>query len=382
MQLLCRLGECGQSRAPELLERMQPLTQLGQRFCGQAVDAPPALRLVGHQPGVAQHLEVLGDGGAAELEPVTEFAGGKWLPGENLEQLPPHRVGQRRENVANAVTRAVGHNRQYMSEKPDMSTMSDTLRRRILLTHRVLAATFLFVQWEQLTGGVHRCRLPFCDVTIGLVHGDSGVLVVDTGTTLVEAAEIDADVRQIAGRPVTHVVLTHKHFDHVLGSSQFAGAEIFCTPEVVEYLLSATDDLRADALSCGADTGQVDRAIAALKPPQHGIYDTVIDLGGRTVTIAHLGRGHTTADLVVVVGAPDDEDGPAVVFTGDLVEESADPFIDADSDLAAWPATLDRLLAVGGPDAIYVPGHGKVVGAEFVRRQRDWLKGRVGRETR
>jgi glyoxylase-like metal-dependent hydrolase (beta-lactamase superfamily II) len=236
--------------------------------------------------------------------------------------------------------------------------------------------------WERLTSSVHRCRLPFCDVTIGLVQGGNGVLVIDTGTTLVEAAAVDADVRRLAGCRVTHVVLTHKHFDHVLGSSRFAGAEIFCAPEVVEYLSSGTDHLRGDALSYGADAGEVDRAIAALKPPQHGIYDTVIDLGGRTVTIAYLGRGHTTADLVVVAPAPDDEDGPVVVFTGDLVEESDDPYIDGDSDLPAWPDTLDRLLAIGGSDAIYVPGHGNVVDAEFVRRQRDWLRGRAGRGPR
>jgi glyoxylase-like metal-dependent hydrolase (beta-lactamase superfamily II) len=100
----------------------------------------------------------------------------------------------------------------------------------------------------------------------------------------------------------------------------------------------------------------------------------VINLGDRSVTVTHLGYGHTSADLVVVVPAANDEHGsPVVVFTGDLVEESADPFIDADSDLTAWPATLDRLLAVGGPDAIYIPGHGRIVDAEFVRRQRDWL---------
>ena len=93
-QLLCCLGEYGQSRTPEPLERMQPLTQLCQRFCGQAVDAPAALRLVGHQPGVTQHLEVLGDGGATELEPIAEFPGGQWLPGEDLKQFPPHRVSQ------------------------------------------------------------------------------------------------------------------------------------------------------------------------------------------------------------------------------------------------------------------------------------------------
>jgi hypothetical protein len=42
--------------------------------------------------------------------------------------LPPHRVSQRREHVADAVASAIGrgHDRQYMSEEPDMSTISDT----------------------------------------------------------------------------------------------------------------------------------------------------------------------------------------------------------------------------------------------------------------
>ncbi len=250
-----------------------------------------------------------------------------------------------------------------------MSIFPDMFRRL------PVAATVLLVHfaWERLAAGVHRCRLPFCDVTIGLVCGRTGALLVDTGTTLVEASAIDADARRIAGRPVTHVVLTHKHFDHVLGSSVFAEAEVYCAPEVVEYLSSATGKVRADALSYGADPIEVDRAIAALRPPRHGSYDAVIDLGDRTVTVAHPGRGHTASDLVVVVPGADDEGGRVVVFTGDLVEESGDPAIDADSDLAAWPATLNRVLAIGGPHAVYVPGHGKVVDAEFVRRQRDWL---------
>ncbi len=226
--------------------------------------------------------------------------------------------------------------------------------------------------WERLTDSVHRCRLPFLDVTVGLVQGSSGTLLIDTGTTLTEAAAVHADVHQLFGHGVTHIVLTHKHFDHVLGSAVFAEAEIYCAPDVVDYLSSGTDQLRDDALRYGADPDEIDRAIAALRPPQHAIDDAVVDLGNRQVTIAYLGGGHTTSDLVVVVAGNSGD--RVVVFTGDLVEESGDPDVDADSDLAAWPATLDRLLAVGGPDAIYVPGHGAVVNAEFVRRQRDWLR--------
>lgn len=249
-----------------------------------------------------------------------------------------------------------------------------------LATRRVVAAaTLLSVHfaWERLTASVHRCRLPFCDVTVGLVRGRTGAMLVDAGTTLTEAAAIDADAQRLAGHPVSHIVLTHKHFDHVLGASRFSGAQIYCAPAVVEYLTSATDQLRDDAVRHGADAAEIDRAIAAVRRPQHGIHDASVDLGDRTVMISFLGRGHTASDLVVV--APGAHDGdPVVVFTGDLVEESADPAIDADSDVAAWPATLDRLLAVGGPQAIYVPGHGNVVDAEFIRRQRDWLARRAG----
>jgi glyoxylase-like metal-dependent hydrolase (beta-lactamase superfamily II) len=225
--------------------------------------------------------------------------------------------------------------------------------------------------WEQLTDSVFRCRLPFLDVTVGVVQGATGVLLVDTGTTLTEAHAVRNDVREITGHRVTHVVLTHKHFDHVLGSSAFADAGIYCAPAVVEYLATATEQLRNDALHYGADADEIDRAISALRPPQHGIDDAIIDLGNRRVTITYLGGGHTASDLVVV--APGVDGGRTVVFAGDLVEESGDPDIDADSDVAAWPDTLDRLLAVGGPDAIYVPGHGAVVDANFVRSQRDWL---------
>jgi glyoxylase-like metal-dependent hydrolase (beta-lactamase superfamily II) len=226
--------------------------------------------------------------------------------------------------------------------------------------------------WEQLTDSVHRCRLPFLDVTVGLVQGRTGALLVDTGTTLTEAVAIDADVHQIAGRGVMHVVLTHKHFDHVLGSGVFTDAEIYCAPRVFEYLTKDAEQLRDDALRYGADADEIDRAIAALRPPQHAIENAVIDLGDRRVTIVHLGRGHTDADLVAVV--PGDDGERLVVFSGDLIEESGDPAIDADSDVAAWPDTLDRLLAAGGSDAAYVPGHGSVVDAEFVRRQQDWLR--------
>ena len=228
--------------------------------------------------------------------------------------------------------------------------------------------------WEPLTWGVWRVRLPFLDVTVGLVAGDTGALLVDAGTTLAEAGAIDADVHALTGQPVRQIVLTHNHFDHVLGSAYFTGAQIHCTPEVAETLATGKADLRSDALRFGADPEEVDRTILNLRPSIHETRGTALHVGRRTVTVLHPGPGHTNHDLIVVVPGP-----RTVAFCGDLVEESGDPAIDAHSDVTAWPATLDVLLAAAGLDALLVPGHGAVVDAHFVRLQQQWLRARAVR---
>lgn len=224
----------------------------------------------------------------------------------------------------------------------------------------------VFCDWEDVSAGVRRCRLPFLDVTVGLVAGSTGVLLIDCGTTPVEARDIAADARDLTGRGVTDIVLTHHHFDHVLGSAGFPDARLYSAAATVP-----TAELREQALQYGVAPDHLDEAISGLRTPQVPVFPFVIDLGERVVTVEHPGRGHTVHDLVVLVPGE-----PAVVFCGDLIEESADPAIDRDSDLAAWPATLDRVLELGGPDARYVPGHGGIVDADFVRRQRDWLRSR------
>lgn len=229
-------------------------------------------------------------------------------------------------------------------------------------------------RWEVLSPGVHRCRLPFLDVTVGLVAGSAGVLLIDCGTTMVEAANIAADVAELTDRDVTHVVMTHHHFDHILGSAGFPAARMFAPPAVAAALTTGVDAVRDHALRYGVEPDEVARAVAQVRAPDEVVTHGLIDLGDRVVSVEHPGRGHTDHDLVVVV--PPTADGPPVVFCGDLVEESADPAIDAGSDVAAWPAALDRVLALGGPRARYVPGHGAVVDATFVRGQREWLTSR------
>ncbi|MGY3201610.1 MBL fold metallo-hydrolase [Streptomyces sp. TE5632] len=231
--------------------------------------------------------------------------------------------------------------------------------------------------WERLAPGVGRCRLPVWDCTAGLVVGAGAALLVDAGSSLGEGARLRARAQALAGGRVTHLALTHPHFDHVLGAAVFAGAEVFGAVGLDTVLARGREELRADAEREGLDARAAEEAVDALTlvRPRHTVSgEWTLDLGGgRQALLANVGPGHTAHDLAVLV--PGD---PEVVFCGDLVEESGDPQAGPDAVPSRWPAALDRLLALGGEDAVYVPGHGAVVDAAFVRAQRDALAARFG----
>ena len=227
--------------------------------------------------------------------------------------------------------------------------------------------------WERLADGVSRCRLPFLDVTVGLVWSRTGAVLIDTGTTPTEARAIRDDVEALAGREVSHIVLTHSHFDHVLGSSQFDGAAVYCAPAVAAAMVDDPDLLRADAVAHGANPKEVDEAIAALRPPAApgvvGRHRYRRSRGCRQPSgpWAHRPRpdrhGHRCRPDRGLLRRPRGGVRRSVHRRG--------------LRSAAWPATMDRLLEVGGEGAVYVPGHGALVDSGFVRRQRRWLAERL-----
>ncbi|MFE2537852.1 MBL fold metallo-hydrolase [Streptomyces sp. NPDC059371] len=228
--------------------------------------------------------------------------------------------------------------------------------------------------WERVAPRVGRRRLPDWDCTAGLVVGEEAALMIDAGSSLAEGAALRADARVLTGAGVTHIALTHPHFDHVFGAAAFAGVEIFVAGGSSEAYVRGREELRADAVRNGLDPRAAEEAADSLVRPHRSVRSTWdLDLGGVGVRLVRTGEGHTAHDLVVVV--PGD---PAVVFCGDLVEESGEPQAGPDAVPSRWPAALDRLLALGGEEALYVPGHGAVVDAAFVRSQRDALAERFG----
>jgi glyoxylase-like metal-dependent hydrolase (beta-lactamase superfamily II) len=220
-------------------------------------------------------------------------------------------------------------------------------------------------RWREIADGVLVRRYAELDLTVGLVLGDGACLVVDTRGDLVQGAELAGAVHGVTADPWT-VVLTHAHFDHAFGTAAFLPAPVWAH-EGARADLVATGHEQRDAWARHyreAGRPEIAEALAAVEPalPDHLVTDrAALDIGGREVALVHPGPGHTDHDLVVHV--PD----AGVVFAGDLVEHGAPPAFE-DAFPAAWPAALDRVLALGATTV--VPGHGEPVDAAFVAGQR------------
>ncbi|MEU4540352.1 MBL fold metallo-hydrolase [Streptosporangium sp. NPDC023825] len=224
-------------------------------------------------------------------------------------------------------------------------------------------------RWVEVADRVLVRRYAELDLSVGLVMGDGGCLVVDTRGDGRQGAELLAEVRRITRDPWT-VAITHSHFDHSFGTRPFLGRPVWahedCRADLIENGGRARDEWARYYRDLGRPDVADDIAQTEIVPPDHLVTDRAeLVVGGRPVVLAHLGRGHSGNDMVVHV--PDAE----VIFAGDLVENGAPPAYE-DAYPLEWPATVAGLLDLlgGGPGgAVVVPGHGDPVGRAFVVAQ-------------
>ena len=216
----------------------------------------------------------------------------------------------------------------------------------------------------ELADGVLVRRYVELDLSVGLVIGSQGCLVVDTRSDPDQGAELRAAVREITRRPCT-VALTHAHFDHCLGTIAFLPAAVWAHHRCRDDLARGGAVQHAEAVAWSRAQGLPDPQLVPPVVPDHPVSDDVeVGLGDRRVLLSHPGRGHTNHDLVV--WSPD----TGVLFAGDLVEQGADPDF-TDAYPLDWPTAVSALLRL--EPRIVVPGHGNPVDAQFVTTQRDDL---------
>lgn len=225
---------------------------------------------------------------------------------------------------------------------------------------RTPCGTVVAVNWAEVADRCFQRRYGTLDVTVGVVLGSGGALVIDTLGSRREAERLRLDLRRLGVRREPRwVVNTHAHFDHCFGNAVFRPADGLWGHASVPGQLAEVD---RDALAAEFPDWADDLRTDQITPPDRLVAAAAaIDLGDRVVKLHHLGRGHTAGDLVVSV--PD----ARCVYAGDLVEESGPPAYGGDSFPLDWPTTVMQLLNLSF-DTL-VPGHGGAVDRDFAVRQ-------------
>lgn len=223
---------------------------------------------------------------------------------------------------------------------------------------------FSIGEWTNVRDNVWVVQMQPAAVNAGLVVGSTGVLLVDTGSSPAQGRELAASAERLAGAPVTHVVVTHAHFDHYFGlagvHAAAPGAVSIGHENLVGHL--GQDDPDVDPEVIRSDLGFDP---SELEPPTSPMsFIRYVDLGDTQAEVVHLGNGHSDADVFVTVP------GSRVVFVGDMLETSNDPFVGPGSHVATWPKALDGVISNAKDDALFVPGHGPVASLDDATNQR------------
>ena len=242
-----------------------------------------------------------------------------------------------------------------------------------------------------------------------MVDANSLFIVNDSDVVVVDAPEASAEMiqalRKITGKPVSFLVNTHWHDDHVIGNAAwrkaYPGVRFIGHKSLREYLpqtglnnrkqmiegapqfagqmqaqMDKGKNLRDEPISdeerasYASDIRLVKHYMAVVPGTETVLPDIDVDegvtliRGKRRIEVLHLGNGHTRADLAVWL--PNER----IAATGDLVVWPI-PLVGSDqSHVRDWPGTLDALLALN--PAIFVPGHGPVMrDSDYVKQERD-----------
>ncbi len=184
----------------------------------------------------------------------------------------------------------------------------------------------------------------------GFVVTPAGVVVIDALGSPTLAERLMAEIRKVTPRPVTHVIVTHYHADHIYGLQAFKaqGARIIAHGAAREYMNSETARLRLE-VSRVELAPWVNDETRLVEADEWLEGDKTLTIGGVEFQIKIVGPSHTPEDLVVYLP------GEKVLFAGDLVFRSRIPYV-GKADSRHWILALEKLLAFDA--GVIVPGHG------------------------
>ncbi len=185
---------------------------------------------------------------------------------------------------------------------------------------------------------------------IGVSVGEDGFVMIDDQFAPL-TDKIFAAIRGISDAEIRFLINTHVHGDHTGGNENMGRRGV---------LILARDEVRVRLAAQSPED-----ALPVLTYSE----SITIHLNGGEVHAAPLPPGHTDGDSYIHFR---DED---VIHVGDVFRTVAFPVIDRNNG-GTLQGTIDALAilaGLGGPNTMYVPGHGEVSTREDVMEFRDMV---------
>ena len=191
---------------------------------------------------------------------------------------------------------------------------------------------------------------------IGFIIGAESVAVIDAGGSRAVGEQVYLAVRAQTDKPISHLILTHFHPDHIYGASALtdAGAHIVAHVKYADGIAA-----RAETYETNMNRLMGDTFIGSETPREVGeaVADIAeIDLGDRVLELRAWPLAHTSADMTIL----DRETG--TFFAGDLLFHLHTPAIDGsilgwDGVVASWDSLrIERVVPGHGATSLPWPG--------------------------
>jgi cyclase len=186
--------------------------------------------------------------------------------------------------------------------------------------------------------------------------GNTGVFITSTGVVVVDSKNpgwgqpLLDKIKELTKNPITHLINTHTHFDHVSGNVEFP-----TTVEIVAHENTAAlmKEMRT-VTGFPPQKGNIFTENKGRGLPKRTFKDTLtIGKGADQVDLHYFGRGHTGGDAWVVFPAL------RVVHAGDIFPAKAIPILDANNGGSGveMGATLSKAAAGLKNVEMIITGH-------------------------
>jgi len=197
--------------------------------------------------------------------------------------------------------------------------------------------------------------------TIGFLLSKDGILIIDSQFPD-SAAHMIEEVKKLSTSPIKYLLNTHHHGDHSSGNIAFKG--------IVEHVVAHENSL-ANQKMVAEKQNKVD---SQLYPDATFKEDWKLKWSDERLKADYFGPAHTNGDAIYHFEEAN------ISHLGDLMFNKRHPFIDrgAGANIANWIKVLDKAVAKGHKDAIYIFGHSLNPGEETgtsddIRKFQDYL---------